>query len=184
MSPTRNHPVPLYSPSAKLVVVADYGGQTKQQVNRPSSRRRNEHVKGHMRCKQCACCLPQAKVNANRGTTAATYQSPHGLHAHPVTLHGCRECPSSQQIAKHCLLAMEQVGIGTQVFKAQSHRRAVCWQTDQPISKAEGGWSSEECMDRYSPSVRNFVSWDQVMTTQVTPQPRASRRPKGEPVGN
>ena len=138
MSPTRNHPVPLYSPSAKLVVVADYGGQTKQQVNRPSSRRRNEHVKGHMRCKQCACCLPQAKVNANRGTTAATYQSPHGLHAHPVTLHGCRECPSSQQIAKHCLLAMEQVGIGTQVFKAQSHRRAVCWQTDQPISKAEG----------------------------------------------
>ena len=71
-------------------------------------------------------------------------------------------CIGAQRIAKHCLIAMDGVGINTRIFKAHSIRGATATfllslGVEKSLVKSRGNWSSEECMDRYYSRLHNLI---------------------------
>ena len=94
-------------------------------------------------------------------------------------------CISAERIAKHCLVAMEALGVTTHVFKAHSIRGAtptflLSLGVDRRLVQAGGQGSSEGCMDRYHSRLHNLILWDQVLHASIVPGPRSVLGQRGQ----
>ena len=91
-------------------------------------------------------------------------------------------CIGAQRIAKHCLIAMDAVGINTRIFKAHSIRGATATfllslGVEKSLVKSRGNWSSEECMDRYYSRLHPCRRADRKSTRLNSSHSQQSRMP-------